>query len=264
MRFWTMLRDLIGGPRVEAGSPAGRLAEGARVYAIGDIHGEIGLLRQLLDLIAADAQSLADSPVPPDLVFLGDYVDRGADSRGVIELLSRQPPPGFRCHFLVGNHEAAMLEFLANPAPGGIWLEFGGLETLASYGVRASSGSRAPGRLRELRDRFAEALPPHHLAFVKALKPMVVIDGYAFVHAGIRPGRAIESQKVEDLLWIREPFLGSTRHHGKVIVHGHTIVDQPELLPNRVGLDTGAYASGRLSAAVFWGDQRRILQAGGS
>ncbi len=266
MSVVSLLRRLVGRVGLSQDrDAAGHLDDGMLVYAIGDIHGELGLLRRMIDAIARDAEHHGGAGTNPHLVFLGDYVDRGIDSRGVVELLSRTPPAGFLCTFLRGNHEVAMLDFLENPVPGNIWLDFGGLETLASYGVRASSGARDPDRLRALRDRLSDALPADHLDFLTGLRSSLIIGGYVFVHAGLRPGRAMEFQTDKDLLWIREPFLSSPRNHGRVVVHGHTISDQPELRDNRIGLDTGAYATGVLSAAALSGNERRILQvrAGG-
>lgn len=231
---------------------------GYRVYAVGDIHGEASLLTAMLDLIRADA---GDHPPARTLVvFLGDYVDRGPDSRGVLDLLAAPPLPGMSLRFLLGNHEAAMLEFLAGGPVGVEWLRFGGVETLASYGI-AATGTPTPQRLAQWRMELEARLPSRHLDFLRGLENSCVIGGYAFVHAGIRPGRPLDMQIAEDLLWIREPFLSDPRPHGHVIVHGHTVTPEPELLPNRIGLDTGAYATGVLTALCLTGTDRRILQA---
>jgi serine/threonine protein phosphatase 1 len=240
------------------GRAAARASEPFLVYAIGDIHGEIAALDALLRRIVDDAARVPG--VAPVLVFLGDYVDRGADSRAVVERLAGLALPGFTCHTLMGNHEASMLEFLADPVRGAPWLAYGGAETLVSYGVRASFGITDPARCKELRDRLLARLPDHHLEFLKRLLPSVALGDYLFVHAGIRPGRALEAQRAEDVLWIREPFLSSRRRHEKVIVHGHTITPQPEILPNRIGLDTGAYATGILSSIALSESDPRILQ----
>lgn len=231
---------------------------GQRLYAIGDIHGEAALLDRLLALITAD---LADHPgVEATLVFLGDYVDRGSDSRAVIERLSQGPLPGIACRFLAGNHEEAMLSFIDDPARAADWLGFGGLETLASYGVRASLGISAANRLIRWRDELLDNLPRRHLDFLRRLETMAVIGGYAFVHAGIRPGRPLERQTAHDLKWIRQPFLNDRRRHEKFIVHGHTITDRPDCQDNRMGIDTGAYATGVLTALALAGTQHRHLQ----
>jgi serine/threonine protein phosphatase 1 len=227
------------------------------VYAVGDVHGESDIFERLLAAIATDAATIPEAK--PVLVLLGDYVDRGADSRAVIERLAGPLLPGFACHRLRGNHEAAMLEFLRDPIRGAPWLAFGGVETLASYGVRVSVGTSDPARCRQARDQLAANLPDHHRGVLDSLKTHVTIGDYFFVHAGIHPGRSLARQRVEDMLWIREPFLGSNRRHEKMVVHGHTIVTAPEIRTGRIGIDTGAYVSGTLTALVLWGKEQRFL-----
>ena len=260
-RVFSAFVRLVRRPGPSAPEQAPALPEGLRVYAVGDIHGERRLLERLLERIAEDIAAAPASEARPLLVFLGDYVDRGHDSRGTLERLCSRPLPGADCRFLAGNHEQAMLDFLEKPEANAAWLRFGGTETLASYGIRASAGGGV-AHLRSLRDRLAERLPETHRRFLAALEPSLVLGGYLFVHAGIRPGRRLDRQKLDDLLWIREPFLSSTRQHERVVVHGHTVVDRPELLPNRIGIDTGAYATGVLTALVLEGDRRGILQVG--
>ena len=242
---------------------------GQCIYAIGDIHGERRCLELLLDAIAADHRlRFPGGEARPVMVFLGDYVDRGPDSRGVLDVLCRLAAEsaagsGPACRFLCGNHETAMLDFLADPTAGAEWLSFGGAETLASYGIRASTGIFAPARCLTLRDSLADKLPRLHRTFLETLEPMAVLGDYAFVHAGIRPGVALERQRAEDLQRIRDPFLSSRRHHGKMIVHGHTPVDEPQILPNRIAIDTGAYATGTLAAARLHGPEVGILKVSG-
>jgi len=269
----SFLRSFFGSLGVHAqGERAGgreppSAPDGVCLYAIGDVHGERRCLERLLAVIARDAEEhRVEDGLQPLLVFLGDYVDRGPDSRGVLDLLCARAAAsaagtGPACRFLLGNHEAAMLDFLRNPADGAEWLSYGGAEALASYGVRASVGIVSAARCRTLRDSLEERLPEEHRAFLESLEPMAVLGDYAFVHAGIRPGVPLERQRLEDLLWIREPFLSSPRPHGKVVVHGHTVTDVPQILPNRIGLDTGAYATGVLSAVALHGTHRRILQS---
>ena len=266
MKLRTLLRDLFApGGRGDDGAPP-RAPDGLCVYAVGDVHGMRRELERLLALIEADAARMqGEGGLEPLIVFLGDYVDRGPDSRGVLDRLCGlearcRAGAGIACRFLAGNHEAAMLDFLKEPAAGAEWLSYGGAETLASYGVRASVGTSDPARCRALRDALEERLPEEHRRFLEALEPMAVLGDYAFVHAGIRPGQPLERQRPQDLLWIREPFLSSARRHGKIIVHGHTVVDAPEFQPNRVAIDTGAYATGVLTALALYGENRRVVQ----
>ncbi len=280
-RLRTVLAGLFGrAPSLPEGAP--EVPAGLRVYAIGDIHGERQILEDLLALIGEDMAradlgdmvraDLGDTGragrgeggdgLRPLLVFLGDYVDRGADSAGVLDRLCAGPLPGAGCRFLAGNHEEAMLNFIKDPVVHADWLGFGGAETLASYGIRASVGITDAARCRALRDQLVERLPDRHRSFLTGLESHLVLGDYIFVHAGIRPGRRIERQRRDDLLWIREPFLSSTAKHPKVVVHGHTIVDNPEMSCNRIAIDTGAYATGVLSALVLDGAERRILQSG--
>lgn len=251
--FWRSRPAEPAAPAQPPSIPAGYL-----VYAVGDIHGETALLDRMVDLIRADAGDHPPSRIV--LVFLGDYIDRGPDSRGVLDRLTGNPLPGANLRFLLGNHEAVMLDFLSGGVGGAEWLRFGGVETLASYGI-AAAGAPTPVRLAQLRDELEAKLPPQHLHFLRGLENSCVTGDYAFVHAGIRPGRPLDAQIPEDLLWIREPFLSDPRPHGHVIVHGHTVTPQPDLHPNRIGLDTGAYATGVLTALRLMGTEQRILQA---
>lgn len=266
-RLRDLFRSLFGqramsGPAAEWGAYPAALPpaapEGALIYAVGDIHGESALLEHMLEEIRRDA---AEHGVGRECiaVFLGDYVDRGADSRGVIDILNGDPLPGFTIHLLMGNHEQAMLDFLESPEDRPEWLSFGGVQTLQSYGVRASIGVVDADRCRDLRDRFVRALPGEHRSFLERLEPMVSYGDYGFVHAGVRAGRRLEDQALEDLLWIREPFLRHRAPFDKVIVHGHTIVPDVELHRNRIAVDTGAYATGVLSAVALSGREGRVL-----
>lgn len=242
--------------------PAPSVPDGVCAYAIGDIHGERKVLDSMLAAIAGDAERRRGDGLGVVAVFLGDYIDRGMDSCGVLDRLCREPLPGVECHFLLGNHEAAMLDFIEDPVRASEWLNYGGAEALGSYGIRASVGTSAPSRCKALRDSLLERLPDEHLAFLKALKPMVVLGDYAFVHAGVRPGRPLARQRTDDLLTIREPFLSWLRPHEKMIVHGHTVTQSPEVTATRIGIDTGAYATGVLTALVLCGAGRSFIQVG--
>lgn len=233
---------------------------GLILYAIGDIHGEWACLTDLLDLIRED-EAAQPPGLKPVVLFLGDYIDRGPNSRKVVDFLSGQPLPGFRTRFLRGNHEQALLDFLRDPLEAAPWLEFGGLSTLDSYGVRMRNLGRDRSSLLAARDELAQALPARHLAWLQRLELYAAYGDYLFVHAGIRPGIALEEQSPDDLLTIRTPFLTHRRPHAKRVVHGHTISPAPEILANRIGIDTGAYASGVLTAVALRGETIRILQS---
>lgn len=246
----------------DAARPAPPQAPPGRVlYAVGDVHGELDLLDRLLAKIAADhAEHAAD--LDPVTIFLGDYIDRGSDSRGVVDrLLSREDSAGMERRCLLGNHEQAMLNFLENPESGAGWLDYGGMATLAGYGMTPHIGAISRRDLVRLRDELAERLPPEHYEWLKALEPWVAYGDYAFAHAGIRPGRPLAAQTLDDLLWIRKPFLESRARHEKVIVHGHTITPTPLVLNNRIAVDTGAYATGVLTAVALQADRMRMLHA---
>ncbi|ACJ00824.1 metallophosphoesterase family protein [Rhodospirillum centenum] len=246
--------------RRQTAKPPPRIAtvpEGQRLYAIGDIHGRADLLDRLLERIRADAAAAPE--LQHTLVLLGDYVDRGLDSAGVVERLAGGPPPGFGMICLKGNHEDALLRFLEDPGVGVDWMRFGGLATLMSYGVRRRDALPETVWLEEARLGLRERLPRHHLAFLTTLRTHVAVGGYLFVHAGIRPGRPLDDQEEDDMLWIRDAFLASSADHGALVVHGHSISETPDVQPNRIGIDTGAYVTGRLTALVLEKSDRRFI-----
>jgi len=235
-----------------------RVPPDSRVYAIGDIHGRLDLLNRLHQLILDDAA--ASKASQRTLIYLGDYVDRGPDSAGVIELLSQETLPGFTAIHLKGNHEDFFLRFLDDTSSGSAWFANGGIATLRSYGVDIDyAADDIPARLL---DKLSRRLPARHLDFLRALSLNHCIGDYLFVHAGIRPGLAMELQSATDMLWIRNEFLSSTVEHGKIVVHGHTITDLPEVRENRIGIDTGAFFSDRLTCLVLDGADRRFLHTG--
>jgi serine/threonine protein phosphatase 1 len=243
----------------EAGDPVQPwLPEGNRLYCIGDIHGRLDLLGQLQQRIRADAAAFTGVLT---LVYLGDYIDRGPHSRGVIDCLLEQPLTGFETVHLLGNHEQVLLDFLRHPRAVASWLIYGGLATLQSYGVRV--GWEPDDReLDQLRDDLESRLPAGHLAFLQSLPLSYVAGNYCFVHAGIRPGVPLREQRAEDLLWIREDFTLSTERHEHIVVHGHTISPAVEFQPNRIGIDTGAFHTGVLSCLVLEGTEQRLIQTG--
>jgi len=245
-------------------TPRGYLAQapaGRRIYAIGDVHGRADLLIRLLVELNEDVKQ-GGFEGRPILVLLGDYVDRGFQSREVIDALLGPLVSPFETHFLKGNHEAAMLQFLDNPAVGPRWGEFGGIETLVSYGVRPPRSRTSIEEWTRACADLRKALPADHHDFLSGLDLSVRIGDYVFVHAGVRPGVALEQQTEQDLLWIREEFLQDRRQLGAVIVHGHTPAQRPYKDSRRVGIDTGAYLSGRLTAARFERDRVEFLMTG--
>lgn len=226
------------------------------IYAVGDVHGRVDLLDVLMTRIIEDR--------PPDapavLVFLGDYIDRGADSRAVIDrLIALQREQSFECRFLKGNHEKAMLDFMRQSNTGPAWLSYGGAETLFSYGIRAPLPAAPPEEMRRAAEALRAALPRDHFAFLKELELFVRYGNYVFVHAGLKPGKPLDVQIEDDLLTIREPFLRSTRKWPFVVVHGHTPEPNVHIDARRIGVDTGAYATGRLSAVRLEGENVTVL-----
>ena len=231
---------------------------GTRLYAVGDIHGRADLLEALLQEIAEDAVRHPETGTK-QLIYLGDYVDRGPASSAVIDMVLHDAPPGFEVVPLMGNHEEMMLRFLEDIAVGRTWMMNGGDATLLSYGVEPPSMFAGTPRVHHAQQEFAERLPARHKRFLEGLAVSHVEGDYLFVHAGVRPGIALDQQRTEDLLWIRDEFLGSDRDFGKVVVHGHSITRDPEFRPNRIGIDTGAYRSNQLTCLVLEGTERRLL-----
>ena len=243
--------------------PAPRVPEGSVIYAIGDAHGRADVLAELLGAIARDAAALGAGR--RELVFLGDYVDRGPDSRGVIDLiLGLGGDPAVSVVALKGNHEAAMLEFLADANFGPVWAQHGGGAPRRSYGGAPPGHPQDAGEWERARRELDAALPAAHRAFLEGLQIHVRRGDYLFVHAGIRPGVALEEQSERDMLWIRREFLDHAKPHGHVVVHGHTPESRPFEGAHRIGVDTGAYYSGRLTAVRLNGDTRGFVQAHGS
>ena len=240
-------------PRKQIG-PAG--ARAWRAYGVGDIHGRLDLLEQLLDKIHQDMSRRPARKVL--LIFVGDLIDRGPSSAQVVERLRTYEHPGVRTMFLLGNHEEVLLRILAGEADLITkWRWFGGTQCLESYGVDTT-------RFAELSDEEAleavrKAIPKEHKEFLESFDDSCRFGDYLFVHAGIRPGIDLDQQRQSDLRWIREPFLFDETDHGFVVVHGHTIRPEVEMRPNRIGIDTGAYRSGVLTALAIEGNDSWLL-----
>lgn len=231
---------------------------GSRVYAVGDIHGRADLLRELHQLIHEDAYR---RQAPRNVViYVGDYIDRGGDSPAVIDLLLNETLPSFESIHLKGNHEDSLLRFLDDISVGPAWLLYGGAQTLLSYGVRPPYGAGRGEDLTRAQRELREKLPARHRRFMQGLKLTHVEGDYLFAHAGVRPGVALDQQQEEDLLWIRDEFLLSDAEFGKIVVHGHTITSRPDVQRNRIGIDTGAFASGTLTCLVLEGSDWSFLQ----
>jgi serine/threonine protein phosphatase 1 len=226
-----------------------RTADGVRLYAVGDVHGRADLLEAMLARI--DEHRAVRPAIQVVEVFLGDYVDRGQQSRQVIDLLVARAARRPAIH-LRGNHESCLLEFLENPPSLAEWRQCGGLTTLVSYGLTPSMKPDHDETAR-LAAGLAQALPDRHRDFLAGLQLSYQCGDYFFVHAGVRPGIPLADQREEDMLWIRDEFLVHEESFGKMIVHGHTPVIEPDIRANRINIDTGAYATGRLTCLVLEG-----------
>ena len=231
------------------------LPPGVRIYAIGDIHGRADLLRILLGKVDADRKS---RPVERTItVFLGDYIDRGPSSKDVLDILLDYRA-SFETVFLNGNHEKFAVDFLQNPSVIETWRSCGGFETLLSYGLKPSLSSSVDERLRLSRE-LAECMPIDHLSFLTSLQLYFQCGEFLFVHAGIRPKVRLRDQDEKDLLWIRDVFLEYEKPFEMFVVHGHTPVHAPDMQSNRLNIDTGAFATGRLTCVAIEGSTIRPL-----
>lgn len=249
-----MLRSLFR----RAEPPVYAVPADTRAYAIGDVHGRRDLLESLLARI--DAERAADPRTAEHLILLGDLIDRGPDSRGVLDLLLARAAEDPTLTILGGNHESMLVTLL----DGDMWhleswLHFGGEECARSYGLDPIALLAEPDRAAAL---LRAAIPAAHQALLRALPDSHRVGDVLFVHAGIRPGVAIDEQDPQDLRWIRLPFLRSAADHGVLVVHGHTVVAEPDIQANRIAIDTGASATGRLTALCLDGSARRFLATG--
>lgn len=239
-------------------APAAKYAvpDGRRVYAIGDIHGRRDLLDALLAQI--DADDAARGTARTTIILLGDLIDRGPDPAGVIERLTRLAADGRDMRFLMGNHEEVFLKAVEGDPQAIRYLpRIDARSTVASYGVDTAIFDAMD--VEALAQALAARIPPHHIAFLRGCEDQVRIGDYLFVHAGIRPRVALDAQSGSDLRWIRGEFLDYRGDHGCIVVHGHTITDDVDERPNRIGIDTGAFATGRLTALALEGRDRWFL-----
>jgi serine/threonine protein phosphatase 1 len=232
-----------------------RIPNDTRIYAIGDVHGRIDLLREMFSAVY---DSLITHPFDKVVqVLIGDYIDRGPNSREVIDtLIARARRHTMVC--LKGNHENYPLQFLGDPSILSEWKQVGGMSTLLSYGLRPTARDDAETR-REIASAFRSALPESHRRFLQNLPLTYSCGDYFFAHAGVRPGVPLVEQREQDLLWIRDDFLLHEEDFGKIIVHGHTPAKEPDVRSNRINIDTGAFATGRLTCLVLQGDQMAVI-----
>jgi serine/threonine protein phosphatase 1 len=228
-----------------------RLPDGVRIYAISDIHGCAHLLQQMFGVIDADVAN--SRPRHAIEVYLGDYIDRGPDSRATLDLLIKRSRRG-NTVFLKGNHEAFLAGVFRDPSRIVDWFQVGGMQTLMSYGLSPSPNPDEEEQHALVRE-LAAAMPPQHLEFLQDLRLTYTCGDFFFVHAGVRPGIPLKEQQEADLLWIRDDFLRSQKPFGKYIVHGHTPVRSAEVLANRANIDTGAYATGNLTLLSIQGSR---------
>ena len=247
----TRLRALFAAP---PSGPLPAVPAGQRIYAIGDVHGRLDLLEALIAGIEAD--DLARGGADTTVILLGDLIDRGPASAGVVAAVQDWGQRR-RVRNLMGNHEEMLLAAMDSDTVLRSFLRFGGRETVLSYLPDPGVYHRAS--LSETRALMHSAIPAAHLEFIRGFEDMITVGDYLFVHAGIRPGVALSDQQSQDLRWIRDPFLGHSDPFGHVVVHGHTIFNEPDVGHNRIGLDTGAYRTGQLTAMGFEGTQRWII-----
>lgn len=258
----SMISRLFKRKRPIAAPQTPTVPEGVVLWAVGDIHGRLDLLEPLVEhMIVETAGSAASRTVA---VFLGDYIDRGPDSRGVIRYLANLPKgAGIEWRFLKGNHEEAMLGFLRDPTTGPTWCEYGGDATLASYGLRLPQIKHKPEAWKHLADDLSHKVTALEREFLEGLELSLSIGDYFFAHAGARPGVPLEQQSTRDLMWIRNSFLDSEVQFEKIVVHGHTPTNDVYADRRRIGIDTKAYESGVLSALRVDGARRCFHRSAG-
>ena len=250
------VQTLLNFVRNRTSARAHRVPDGERIYAIGDVHGRLDLLNALLADIEADDAGRPEARTT--LIFLGDLVDRGPNSRGVVERLMDFDHPRITVRFLMGNHEEVFLSSLAGDLRAlRLLIRIGGRETILSYGVTADEYRDLD--FEDLAVLIKQKVPEAHIRFLSAFERSIEAGDYLFVHAGVRPGVALPDQSASDLRWIRDTFLRHRESFGKLVVHGHSVTEEADVRSNRIGIDTGAYASGRLTALGLEKDSRWFL-----
>jgi serine/threonine protein phosphatase 1 len=249
------LLRLLQRPQAPSVFPDGRVG-----YAVGDVHGRADLLGELIEQLEARAEDERREAGAPIVIFLGDYVDRGPSTPAVLDMLLAGRPLGYECRYLKGNHEQSMLAFMRAPLQNRAWMVQGGAETLLSYGIQPP-GPRSSNQEEWIAtaEAFKAVVPKEHVAFLHGLERYIALGDYAFVHAGVDAARTLEDQTDDDLFWSRERFIASKRPFSHRVVHGHTPVDRPYADHRRIAVDTGAYASGNLTAARFEGSDVSFL-----
>ncbi len=254
-----MLRKFFGMSQKRGQDPrSSSVPHGLRIYAIGDIHGRVDLLKSLHKKISEDAKN-ADPDTRKIAIYLGDYVDRGDHSKEVLDLLIDEPLEGFESVFLKGNHEEMLCHFVEDASVGLVWLAYGGDACIYSYKVPAPNGTSKPEEVVKIQRSLQSVIPDSHMEFLNNLMLSYEVGDYYFVHAGVNPDQPLFEQGPASQMWIREEFINDPRFHGKVIVHGHTITETPDIMHNRIGIDTGAYYSGTLTCLVLENDEKRFI-----
>ncbi|MDG5749114.1 metallophosphoesterase family protein [Qipengyuania sp. XHP0207] len=233
-----------------------RVPEGERYYVIGDVHGRLDLFESLIEAIEAD--DAASGTARSTVILLGDLIDRGPDSRGVIER-ARDWGKTRSVRYIAGNHEEMFLDSFDDKEMLRHFVKHGGRETILSYGIKRKRYNELT--IKELQEHLAELIPAEDREFLAGFEDMIVAGDYVFVHAGLNPKRSLEEQRQTDLRWIRERFLKHSEPFSHVVVHGHTIFEDIERTDHRIGIDTGAFRTGRLTALVLEGEERRTIQA---
>lgn len=250
-----LFRRRSAAPKIE-----GRVPAGQRIYAIGDVHGRLDLLNTLLDAIEADDAHRGSAQ--SRIIFLGDLIDRGPDSAQVVERAMAMADGPWNCQYLLGNHEEVFLSAMTGDLKAlAFFTRIGGRETILSYGI--SEEEYRDSDYPELYALLSERVPAAHIAFLQGFEDMILVGDFAFVHAGVKPGQALVEQRASDLRWIRREFLEHNDGFEKIIVHGHTITEDVEVRSHRIGLDTGAYSSGKLTAMGFEAGDRWVLDTAG-